>query len=243
MSDLKQPLVYTPEIRAAYKATLEEVAGQWANNPPDYASKAGSLALYATMRDTVINRMIVADPVIEKVAKSVSNAGGMGVISRFFYTGAAMAAQQGMSAPEVSSALYQPASFRELIPLMREQYRSARDIERGLGLKEATAPNLNEFTLSSDGLKIKKYAIHRYLARSHQYDKGYLTEEEAFSLTPEDDPIRCIALTSGLVTYAYKYMLDICVKDPSLFPATVLGENSTAEDSAASHSACARKIP
>lgn len=233
MSDFEQPPVYTPEIRAAYKATLKEVAGQWANNLPNYESKAGSLALYATMPDTLINRMTTANPVIEKVAHSVSNASGMGVISRFFYTGAAIAAQQEMSASEVTSALYQPASFRELLPLMREQYRSAREIERGLGLKEATAPNLNEFTLDSNGLKIKKYAMHRYLARSHQYDKGYLTDEEAFSLTPEDDPIRCVALTAGLVTYAYKYMLDICMKDPSLFPATVLGENTTIEESVA----------
>lgn len=233
MSDFEQPTVYTPEIRAAYKATLKEVAGQWANNLPDYASKAGSLALYATMRDTLINRMATADPVIEKVAHSVSNASGMGVISRFFYTGTAIAAQQGMLVPEVTSALYQPASFRELLPLMREQYRSAREIECNLGLKETTLPNLNEFTLDSSGLKIKKYAMHRYLARSHQHDNGYLTNEEAFPLTPENDPIRCVALTSGLVTYAYKYMLDICIKDPSLFPTTVLGENSATEDSAA----------
>lgn len=233
MSDSEQPPVYTPEIRAAYKATLKEVAGQWVDNPPDYTAKAGSWAIYATMSASLIDQMAIVDPVIEKVTKSVSNASGMGVISRFFYTGAAIAAQQGMLVPEVTSALYQPASFRELIPLMREQYRSAREIECNLGLKETTLPNLNEFTLDSSGLKIKKYAMHRYLARSHQHDKGYLTEEEAFPLTPENDPIRCVALTSGLVTYAYKYMLDICVKDPSLFQATVLGENSAIEDSAA----------
>ena len=233
MSDSEQPPAYTPEIRAAYKATLKEVAGQWVNNLPDYVAKAGSLALYATMRDSLINRMAVADPIIEKVAKSISHASGLGVISRFFYTGAAIGGQQDMSAQKVGAALYQPASFRELIPLMREQYRSAREIERNLGLKEATAPNVNEFTLDSNGLTIKKYPMHRSLARLHQYDKGYLTEEEAFPLTPEDDPIRCIALTSGLVTYAYKYMLDICINDPSLFPATILGENSAIEDSAA----------
>ncbi|HEY8886609.1 MAG TPA: hypothetical protein VIM31_03885 [Candidatus Microsaccharimonas sp.] len=229
----KSPLI-TPEVPAIYKSAIKQVADSWNNEAPDYdRGVPGSMQYYTTMRTVLTNRMITAEPGVEKVAKAISNQAGLEVISRFFYIGAAKAALQGYSVQELGNALYQPTSFRQLVPLTREINRSARRIEMHLGLTDISQPQLDEFNLDDGGLRITKYALHRFITRANLEMDGHLTHEQAFSLTPDDDPIRCEGLKSGLTTYAYKYMLDICVKDPALFETTIDMQTAVKEDPAA----------
>jgi len=51
-------------------------------------------------------------------------------------------------------------------------------------------PAPNESTLDEDGLAIKRYAMHRYITRANLEREERLTHEEAYGLTPEDDPLR-----------------------------------------------------
>ena len=217
----RSPLI-TPEVPALYKSTIKEVAATWNDETPEYSrGLPGSITHYEQMRNVLTNRMIAIDPDVERVAISIPNQAGFEVISRFFYTGAAKAALQGLSLTDLQGALYQPESFRQLIPLTRETNRAARRIEAELGLTDPSRPNLKEFALDENGLRITKYALHRYVTRANLHAEGHMTSEEAYNITPEDDPVRCAGLTSGLTTYAYKYMLEICMKDPSLFAATI----------------------
>ena len=220
--DQERPPLITPEVPAIYKSAIKEAAASWNDETPEYTrGEPGSIHHYEQMRDVLTNRMIAIEPDVERVAISIPNQAGFEIISRFFYTGAAKAALQGFSTEDLQSALYQPASFRQLIPLTREGNTAARRIETDLGLTDVARPNLKEFALDENGLRITKYALHRYITRANLHAEGRLTAEEAYNVTPDDDPIRCAGLTSGLTTYAYRYMLDICVKDPALFPATI----------------------
>jgi len=231
--NFEKPPLITPEVPPVYRSAIKTVAEQWNDTAPSYTSQAGSDRTYVAMRTILTERMIANDPAVEKVAVSIPNQAGLEVISRFFYVGAAKAALQGYSAQDLSAALYQPNSFRQLVPLTREVNASARRIETAIGLTDYVQPAPNEFTLDEDGLVIKRYAIHRYITRANLEREERLTHEKAYSLTPEDDPIRCAGLTSGLTRYAYKYMLDICMKDPALFQATIAGNTATEDDPAA----------
>jgi len=220
--DSERPPLITPEVPALYKSAIKEVAANWNDSTPEYTrGTAGSIQHYEQMRNILTDRMIEVEPDVERVAMSIPNQAGLEVISRFFYTGAAKAALEGFSVTDLQAALYQPTSFRQLVPLTRERNRAARRIEGELGLTDVSRPNLKEFALDESGLRITKYALYRYITRANLHAEGRLTSEEAYNVTPDDDPIRCAGLTSGLTTYAYRYMLDICVKDPALFPATI----------------------
>jgi len=233
MHDFEKPPLITPEVPPAYRGAIKAVSEAWDQPLPEYSEAAGSPKAYTAMRDVLTDRMIAADPSVEKVARSIPNQSGIEVISRFFYVGAAKAALQGYSSADLGTALYQPNSFRQLVPLTREVNASARRIETAIGLTDYAQLAPNEFTLDENGLVIKRYAMHRYITRANLEREERLTHEEAYSLTPEDDPIRCAGLTSGLTRYAYKYMLDICMKDPALFQATISPESVVEDDPAA----------
>ena len=232
MQNFEKPPLITPEVPPVYRSAIKAVAEQWNDTPPDY-NETGDVTAYVTMRASLTERMIAVEPSVEKVALSIPNQAGLEVISRFFYVGAAKAALQGYSAQDLSAALYLPNSFRQLVPLTREINDSARRIETAIGLTDYAQVTPEEFTLDENGLVIKRYAMHRYITRANLEREERLTHEEAYSLTPEDDPIRCGGLTSGLTRYAYKYMLDICMKDPALFQATIAGDTAVEDDPAA----------
>jgi len=233
MHNFDKPPLITPEVPPAYRGAIKAVSEAWDQPFPEYSEAAGSPMAYTAMRNVLTNRMIAADPSVEKVAKSIPNQSGIEVISRFFYVGAAKAALQGFSSADLGAALYQPDSFRQLVPLTREVNTSARRIEMAVGLTDRSQLAPAEFTLDEHGLVIKRYAMHRYITRANLEREERLTHEEAYSLTPEDDPIRCAGLTSGLTRYAYKYMLDICMKDPALFQATITSASVVEDDPAA----------
>jgi len=233
MHTFEKPPLITPEVPAAYRSAIKEVADHWNDTPPDYAATAESSDTYMAMRTILTERMIATDQDVEKVAKSIPNQAGLEVIGRFFHVGAAKAALQGYSVAALGEALYKPNSFRQLVPLTRESTDSARRIEAAVGLTDYSRIAPHEFTLDEQGLVITRYAMHRYITRANLEREERLTHEEAYSLTPEDDPIRCAGLTSGLTRYAYKYMLDICLKDPALFQATIAPESVVENDPAA----------
>jgi hypothetical protein len=176
---------------------------------------------YANMRSSLVNRLVdvAKTPQMDRLARSIPHEAGIEVIGHFFRIGAAKAAIQGYSLHELQASLYQPDSFRQLANITAEYNKSARRIEMSLGLTDSSyTDTIDGFELSDKGLVINRFPMLRYMTRLELLDEGHLDQTAAFDM---DDSSRCLGHTSGINTYAYKYMLDICVKDPSLFPATL----------------------
>jgi len=214
----KEPLLQG-DVPAVYKQAIKDVAVQWPENIPQYTETAGSRNAYREMGQILSERMKDAG-VPKRVTESLPHHSGIEVVRNFFYTGAAKAALIGFSISDLRAALYQPESFRQLVPLTKEVSDSARDMEVHLGLTDYGGSRLNSYHLSDKGLTIRTddYMIAQI---NGQREAARIADYKGLELPGSSEDIRCTGMKSGLVTYAYRYMLDICMVDPALFHATL----------------------
>ena len=75
MHNFDKPPLITPEVPPAYRGAIKAVSEAWDQPFPEYSEAAGSPMAYTAMRNVLTNRMIAADPSVEKVAKSKTTRG------------------------------------------------------------------------------------------------------------------------------------------------------------------------
>lgn len=218
----------------AYKASLREVVKKWPHNPHDYESTPGTQDAYDEMGRTLLDRMVeVGIP----ESLNTSNARyGLSLAPRYMYAGAATARAAGLDMRGLKKAMMHPNSFVNYQLPTRERNPAAVQIEFETGLRTSSAysnidghikPNTStdfmRYSISpDDGLRFVGYALVRLQARERLLDERRISEDEAYSLHPESDPVRCAAHRgSGIVALSYRSSLLICLSDPNLFQATL----------------------
>jgi hypothetical protein len=212
---------FSPEEVTSFKSALAAHSEDWMINPPDYAAPAGEEKAYDEMGVALLDR-VRQTPNVSDVFKKPSVTGGMSVIPRFMYAGAAKAAVAGFSIDQLKRSMYNHTSFNTLSAITHENIHVAKRIEIPLGLKRLPAVsvdyNLDAFDIDEEtGLTIPKYNQRVLDARFDAYSQGHI-ESEALSAT---NPSFCEGQVTGINFHAYRAMLTICMNDPHLYTATL----------------------
>lgn len=212
---------FSPEGVLRFKAALGEQAQSWESNPPEYDATPGSEKAYDEMGSELLRRVRAADDLGEEFGhRSVT--GGMAVIPRFMYAGAAKAALNGFSIERLNKSMYNHASFNTLSAVTHEEVHTAKRIEVAVGLKPLPAVSvdyhLDEFEISEEsGLSIPAYIKLMLDSRRDAYDQGHLDSSQLVAVNASF----CEGQLTGINRSAYKAMLTICINDPHLFQATL----------------------
>lgn len=220
------------DSQSSSKFAMKQVVSEWQDVELKYG-KPGNYIAYEEAAEAFLERVKQATLVKDgdqdtpvQLLESGAAYGGVGVVGRFFYAGAVHARDQGLSRAELKTALYLPDSFRSLQQLTREWNDSAVAIEYATGLNGVPYNNdeaiKNGLTLDTEkGLTINQYPILSYRARSALVENGTITREEAFPRSAEENTIRCLGHSAGVLAYVYKYMLEVADTDSSLFKSTL----------------------
>jgi hypothetical protein len=207
------------EEAAAFKAALGAHTASWSDNLPEYTHNDGSKDVYDQMGRELLKRVRATSGVPE-VFISEAVEGGMAVIPRFLYAGAAKASLQGFNLGQLHAGMYNHASFNNLSQITREDALTAKIIERRLGLRPLSSidVSIDDFELSeANGLSVPRYHEIRADGRAESYSKGHIVSKD-----PDIEyPVSCPGQITGINATAYRCMLTICMNDSSLYQATL----------------------
>lgn len=209
-----------------FEHEIELIQDTWLLYKPTYQADPGTERAYDEMADAVIGRLrqITAS---EWANTSSAAQGGIHVMARHIYAGAAKAAEQDNVTPEslVTSLLTRP-SFEDLSHLTRERNSAALQIESENGLRRSAYSSvdysLDKFSFDpTTGLKMKQFPIQRLIARDRLLTQGTIDEDEAYGYLQGPERIRCPAHAMGITAVAYEALLSIAAEDEDLFAATL----------------------
>jgi hypothetical protein len=212
---------FSPEGVKAFKDALALHASEWSEDRPNYTAAAGKEKAYDEMGRELLDRVRQSAGVGDEF-KYPSVSGGMSVIPRFMYAGAAKAGLVGLSIDQLKKSMYNHDSFNTLAAITHEDVHVAKRIEVPLGLKPLPGVsvdyNLEAFDISEEsGLTISRYSTKVLDARFDAFSQGHILPEQLAATNPSF----CEGQITGINSHAYRAMLTICMNDPHLFQATL----------------------
>jgi hypothetical protein len=219
---------FTPEGVIAFKDALKVHTDTWLDDPQfEYQASAGNEKAYDEMGRELLSRIRDTESVPDEFLSSAVD-GGMSVIPRFMYAGAAKAATRGFSLEQLESSMYNHESFQTLTRLTHEINAVANRIEIPLGLRPVSGlsvdSSLHLFKIDEEtGLTIPDYLSRKQGARLDAYSQEHLSLEEL----SRDNESLCVGQITGLNQHIYRSMLTICMNDPHLYVATLVRSQAT----------------
>lgn len=215
-------ITFSPEGVEQFKSALKKQAEAWPHELPKYTSHSGSEKAYDEMGLELLRRVRETPGVTPEFINSTAVTGGVVVMPRFMYAGAAKAAMQGYTLDQLHSAMYNHESFNTIARMTRERKSVAKRIEIPLGIKPLTGisvhSGIHHFQIDeAHGLTIPRYNELLIDARLDAMSQGHIEPSEA----AVENPSFCVGQTTGINRHVYRHMLFICMNDPNLYPSTI----------------------
>jgi hypothetical protein len=209
----------TPEQVVSFRDASRRQIETWTDTPLDHGTEPGSVRAYTRMGETYRQRML--DDGLDARFRSMSVEGGLAIIPRFLYAGAAKAAMLGYSLNQLQDGLYNRTSYETLGLLTNESNAVVVQHEMILGLRptglKSVDESLDHYIFDPEnGLRFENY----------QRDRGqavmdtYIRHGDFPELNTSGESL-CEGHRTGVLAIAYRAMLMISISDPSLFQATL----------------------
>lgn len=214
----------TREQGYSFRDAARRQQQQWAQDLPDYTFAAGTPPVYDQMGRVLLQRMRAdgLDPRFD----STGVVGGLAILPRWLYAGAAKANQLGYDSEALYAGMYNHATFQNLSWLTQETNATAVQMELELGLRMGGiyTPDARLDLYTFDPEHGLGYRDFDRLVREGRIEatlrKGTLQDVST-------GETRCEGERSGVNAMAYRTMLLICLEDPNLFQATLARDFST----------------
>lgn len=229
----------TPSDKVSFAEASEQVVQEWRDNLPDYTGTPGTVHSFVTMGNEYVRR--IREVGASERFKTSAIDGGMDVVARFIYVGAARSALNGFSISDYNDAMRRRETFGTLSRITHERNGAAVEIERSLGIRSGFSPDerLGLYEISpEEGLRVvgytstttgKVFESYPSIRSSARYQAALRHEEKAEGRYTFDevrdhykvDDSQCVGHTSGVVRLSFNALLGISIMDPNLYQGTV----------------------
>ncbi|MDB5160135.1 MAG: hypothetical protein JWO99_398 [Candidatus Saccharibacteria bacterium] len=222
-------LITSEQVLSFRDASRRQIES-WPGDIPDYTSVAGSQPVYAQMGNLYTERML-ADG-LDPRFRSTGSTGGLSIIPRFLYAGAAKAAVLGYELADLKDGMYNHGTLESLSNLTVDENDVVVALEIELGLRPGGVKSIDEsldhYTFDPEnGLGFTNFDR----ARRTAHMDAYIRHGKSYEFRTELES-RCEGQRTGVLAIAYRAMLMISLSDPNLFQATLEAKESTEDDAA-----------
>ena len=211
--------IITPEQVLSFRDASRHQIESWPNDIPAYTAEAGSLPTYTQMGQVYTERMLADD--LDPRFRSSGSTGGLAIIPRFLYAGAAKAARLGYDIDELKNGMYNIGTLESLSNLTIDDNDVVVALEMELGLRpggiKTVDQSLDHYTFyPENGLSFTNFDRARRIAHLD----AYIRHGKLYEFRTELES-RCEGQRTGVLAIAYRAMLLISLSDSNLFQATL----------------------